>query len=103
MTTQEESAMHIFVGNLPFPTTEDELRQLCAPYGLVVSVRIPMYLHTGRARGFGFVDMPDDAEAHAAIAGLQGVTLGGRPLRVEEPHPREGRRPRGEGQEWPRW
>jgi len=90
--------MTIFVGNMPWAMTEEDLHQLFKRYGLVASVRIATDHTTGRARGFGFVEMPDDAEAEAAIAGLHGTMFEGRPLTVNESHPRGGdtrsRRPR---------
>ena len=90
--------MTIFVGNMPWAMTEEDLHQLFKRYGLVASVRIATDRTTGRSRGFGFVEMPDDGEAEAAIAGLNGTTLEGRPLTVNEARPRGGdtrsRRPR---------
>ena len=84
--------MQIFVSNLAWATTEDELHQLFEPYGIVESVRIITDRDTGRARGFGFVEMPDIAEAQAAIDGLNGTLLGGRQLMVNEAREREERR-----------
>jgi len=103
--TNEDGTMHIFVGNLPWTTTEDELRHLFYGYGTVESVRIMTDRETGRSRGFGFVEMPDASQAQAAIAGLHGTALGGRPLTVNEARPREERRPRddGDGRRRPRW
>ena len=69
--------MHIFVGNLAFTTTEEELAQLFHPYGEIASVRIMTDRDTGRSQGFGFVEMPNAMEANAAIAGLDGTSLGG--------------------------
>jgi RNA recognition motif-containing protein len=86
--------MRIFVGNLAFTTTEDELRQRFEPYGIVERVQIMTDREIGRPRGFGFVEMPDASAARAAIAGLQGTPLGGRTLSVNEARPREERRPR---------
>jgi RNA recognition motif-containing protein len=84
--------MQIFVSNLAWATTEDELHQLFEAYGHVESVRIITDRDTGRARGFGFVEMPNSAEAQAAIDGLHGTVLGGRPLTVNEAREREERR-----------
>jgi cold-inducible RNA-binding protein len=97
--------MNIYVTNLAYTTTEEELSQLFEPYGSVDSVRIITDRETGRSRGFGFVEMPDATEARAAIAGLNGTALGGRTLTVDEARPREERRPRddGEGRRRPRW
>src|SRR5678816_2319440 len=97
--------MNIYVTNLAYTTTEEELSQLFEPYGSVESVRIITDRETGRSRGFGFVEMPDATEARAAIAGLNGTSLGGRALTVNEARPREERRPRddGDGRRRPRW
>jgi RNA recognition motif-containing protein len=89
--TPEESVMNIFVGNLAFTTTEEELALLFHPYGVINRVRIVQDGATGRSRGFGFVEMPDASEAQAALASLQGTTLGGRALTVTQAHPREER------------
>jgi RNA recognition motif-containing protein len=72
--------VHIFVGNLAFTTTEQDLRQLFEPYGTVDTIRIMTDRDTGRARGFGFVEMPDSRAAQDAIAGLNGTPLAGRTL-----------------------
>jgi cold-inducible RNA-binding protein len=97
--------MRIFIANFSFTTTEDELERLFEPYGIVNRTQIITDRDTGRSRGFGFVEMPDVAEAQAAIEGLQGVMLGGRTLTVNEARPREGedrpRRPQDERR--PRW
>jgi RNA recognition motif-containing protein len=91
--------MRIFVGNLAFTTTEEELRRLFEPSGIVERVQILTDRETGHSRGFGFVEMPHTAEAQAALDGLQGATLGGRTFTVNEARPREGQeRPRR-----PRW
>jgi RNA recognition motif-containing protein len=74
--------MHIFIGNLEFSATEQDIRQLFAPYGAVDTVRIMTDRETGRPRGFGFVEMSDETAARAAITGLQGTALGGRTLSV---------------------
>ena len=84
--------MNIYVGNLSFNATEDEVRQLFEAYGAVDQVNIITDRETGRPRGFGFVEMPDSTAAKAAIAGLQGTDLGGRTLTVNEAKPREPRR-----------
>ena len=91
--------MNIFVGNLAFTTTDQELRACFEAYGTVDTVRIMADRDTGRARGFGFVEMPNAIEARAAIAGLQGTTLGGRALTVSEARQREERG----GPRRPRW
>ncbi len=84
----------IYVGNLPHATSENELQNLFANYGEVVSAQIITDRATGRSKGFGFVEMSNDAEAQAAIEALNGSELGGRPLTVNEAKPRE-ERPRG--------
>ena len=86
--------MRIFVGNLDWGTTEEDLAQLFHPYGDIVSVQILTDRNTRRSRGFGFVEIPDTTEAQAAIAGLNGRELGGRFLTVSEARPPEARRPR---------
>ena len=84
--------MNIFVGNLAYSATEDALRQLFEAYGEVGKVNVITDRETGRPRGFGFVEMPDNSAAKAAIAGLQGKDLGGRTLNVNEAKPRAPRR-----------
>lgn len=79
--------MRIYVGNLPFRTTQDELRDLFAQHGVVNDCVIPQDRETGRSRGFGFVDM-DDQDGHGAIEALDGADLDGRALRVNEARPR---------------
>lgn len=83
----------IYVGNLPWSATEDEIRSLFSPYGSVTSVNLVTDRETGRARGFGFVEMSAD-EATAAIQALEGASLGGRSLRINEAQPRAPRQPR---------
>lgn len=80
----------IYVGNLPFTATEEQVEQLFAAHGEVVSVALPTDRETGRPRGFGFVEMEKDAAA-AAIRALDGTDFGGRNLRVNEAEPRENR------------
>ena len=86
----------IYTGNLPFSSTEDEVRDLFEQYGNVLSVNLVNDRETGRPRGFGFVEMEDE-EAEAAIAGLDGVNFGGRNLKVNEARPRPDRGHRGGG------
>ena len=73
----------IYVGNLPFSATEQDIRELFAQHGNVDSVALPNYRETGRPRGFGFVEM-SQADAARAIQAVNGQNLGGRPLRVNE-------------------
>jgi cold-inducible RNA-binding protein len=86
----------LFVGNMSFQTTEAELRELFAPFGQVTRIHMAMDRETGRARGFAFVEMPNDAEAAQAMTGLDGKEVGGRNLKVNEARPKgEGGPPRG--------
>ncbi len=85
--------MNIYVGNLPFNISEDEIRDAFEQYGAVDSARIIMDKFTNRSRGFGFVEMPDGDEAQAAIDTLHESQLGGRSLVVNEARPRTERRP----------
>jgi len=84
--------VNIFVGNLAYSATEDDLRQRFEQYGVVDKVNVITDRDTGRAKGFGFVEMPDTAAAKAAIQGLQGKELDGRTLTVNEAKPRAPRR-----------
>ena len=84
--------MNIYVGNLSYGMSEDELRDAFGAFGQVSSVKILMDRETGRSRGFGFVEMPNSKEAESAIAQLNGKDVGGRPLRINEARPREPRR-----------
>jgi RNA recognition motif-containing protein len=86
---------NIFVGNLSFATTEDSVRSLFESYGTVERVSIVTDRDTGQPRGFGFVEMTDDAEAEKAIAALNGRELGGRDLNVNEARPKADRGPGG--------
>ncbi|XHC25048.1 MAG: RNA recognition motif domain-containing protein [Phycisphaerales bacterium] len=81
----------LYVGNLPFRSTEDELRDLFGQHGEVSSASIVMDRETGRSRGFAFVEMSDDGDAETAINALNGYSLGGRALVVNEARPREER------------
>lgn len=86
---------NLFVGNLSFQTSESDLRELIEPFGQVTRVHIAKDRETGRARGFAFVEMPNDEEAARAIAALNGKEVGGRNLNVNEARPRtEGSSPR---------
>src|SRR5689334_25050291 len=86
----------LFVGNMSFRTTEADLTALFQPFGQIGRIHIVTDRETGRARGFAFVEMPNDAEAANAIAALDGKPLGGRNLKVNEARPK-GDRPRGNG------
>ena len=84
--------MNIYVGNLSYGMSEDELRDAFGAFGEVSSVKILMDRETGRSRGFGFVEMPNQSEGETAIAQLNGKDVGGRALRINEARPREQRR-----------
>lgn len=86
--------MKIYVGNLAYSVTEDDLRNAFEQHGGVSSVAIIMDRDTGRSKGFGFVEMEDNAKAKEAIAALNETELGGRAMRINEARPREERRPR---------
>ena len=91
--------MNIFVGHLALTTTEQDLCQLFEFYGTVETIRIMTDRETGRSRGFGFVEMPDNRAAQTAIDALNGTSLAGRVFTVNAARPRESRRePR-----QPRW
>jgi len=93
--------MKIYVGNLPFTTGEDELRELFAPFGNPSSATVVTDRMSGRSRGFGFVEMDDPEQAKAAIAALNGREIGGRALTVNEARP-QGERSGGGGGRGPR-
>ncbi len=86
--------MNIYVGNLSFEVTDDDLRQLFAAYGEVESANVIKDRFSGESRGFGFVEMPAKKDADAAIAALNGTDLKGRSITVNEAKPKA---PRGEG------
>lgn len=96
----KERHMNIYVGNLPFESTEDELQVSFTEYGEVSTARVITDRMTGRSRGFGFVEMPNNDEAEAAIKGMNGKDMGGRQLTVNEARPREDS---GSGNSKPRW
>jgi RNA recognition motif-containing protein len=83
-------AKTIYIGNLPWSATEDDLTQLVAPHATVLSSRVATDRETGRSRGFGFVEVQDD-QLEQAIEALQNVEMGGRILTVNEARPREPR------------
>ncbi len=87
----------IYVGGLPYATTEQQLSDLFAAHGTVASARIITDKFTGQSRGFGFVEMSSDAEAQTAITALNGTQLGGRTLTVNEARPQEPRSGGGRG------
>jgi cold-inducible RNA-binding protein len=83
--------MNIFVGSLSFECTDRDLNSAFSAYGAVDSARVITDRDTGQSRGFGFVEMPDDNEARAAIEAMNGRDLLGRPIKVNEARPREER------------
>ena len=89
--------MNIYVGNLPFEIDDAELERTFTPYGEVSSARVIQDRFSGRSRGFGFVEMADNAKAEEAIQALNGKDFNGRPLTVNEAKPREDRRGGGGG------
>ena len=92
--------MNLYVGNLPYRITEDQLRQAFEEYGEVVSCTIIKDKMTGQSKGFGFLEMPDHSAAEAAISGWNGRDMMGRKLNVNEARPRTGGGgPRGNGRE----
>ncbi len=82
---------NLFVGNMSFQTTESDLRALFEPFGQITRVHIAMDRETGRARGFAFVEMPNDGEAAKAMTALDGKEVGGRALKVNEARPKSER------------
>jgi RNA recognition motif. (a.k.a. RRM, RBD, or RNP domain) len=92
----EESSMgnKLYVGNLPYTVRDEDLQQAFGEFGAITSAKVMMERDTGRSKGFGFVEMGNDAEAQAAIAGMNGQSLGGRSITVNEARPMEARPPR---------
>jgi len=87
----------LYVGNLPYSFRDQDMEQAFGQYGSVASAKVMMERDTGRSKGFGFVEMSSDAEAQAAISGLNGHDVGGRNLVVNEARPMESRAPRSGG------
>lgn len=84
----------LYVGNLPYSVRDEDLQQSFGQFGAVTSAKVMMERDTGRSKGFGFVEMASDAEAQAAINGMNGQSLGGRSVVVNEARPMEARPPR---------
>ena len=84
----------LYVGNLPYTVRDEDLQQSFSEFGSVTSAKVMMERDTGRSKGFGFVEMGSDAEAQAAISGMNGQSLGGRSVTVNEARPMEARPPR---------
>jgi len=87
----------LYVGNLPYSVRDSDLEQAFGQFGAVTSAKVMMERDTGRSKGFGFVEMGSDAEAQAAISGMNGQPLGGRSVVVNEARPMESRPPRSGG------
>jgi len=84
----------LYVGNLPYTVRDEDLQQSFSEFGSVTSAKVMMERDPGRSKGFGFVEMGSDAEAQAAIQGMNGQSLGGRSVTVNEARPMEARPPR---------
>jgi cold-inducible RNA-binding protein len=84
----------LYVGNLPYSVRDEDLQSSFSEFGSVSSAKVMMERDTGRSKGFGFVEMGNDAEAQAAISGMNGQSLGGRSITVNEARPMEARPPR---------
>src|ERR1700743_3696624 len=83
--------MNIYVSNLSFNVQDEDLREFFAPYGEVASAKVIMDRVSNQSRGFGFIEMPDEAASKRAIAGLDGSTVENRTIKVNEARPREER------------
>ena len=84
----------LYVGNLPYTVRDEDLQQSFGQFGAVTSAKVMMERDTGRSKGFGFVEMANDAQAQAAINGMNGQPMGGRSITVNEARPMEARSPR---------
>lgn len=89
--SKKDILMNIYLGNLSYRSTETDIQSAFENFGTVSSVNIIKDRETGRSKGFGFVEMPNDDEAHAAIEGLNGTDMGGRNINVNAARPREER------------
>ena len=94
---RQEIALKIYVGNMPYSASSEELEELFKQYGHVAEANVIMDRETGRSKGFGFVDMPNQSEAAEAVDALNSSQMQGRTLRVSEARPRNDRGPRGGG------
>jgi len=83
--------MRLYVGNIPYTATVDELRAMFEVHGAVVDVHLPTDRETGRPRGFAFVEMSDDSAGQAAVEALNGTDVGGRTILVDQAHERPSR------------
>lgn len=95
--------MNIYVGNLAYGVTEDDLRQAFAQFGTVASANVITDKFSGQSKGFGFVEMPDNSQAEAAIQALNDTALKGRNMKVNQARPREARPARSGGGGGGRW
>lgn len=95
--------MKMYVGNLAFSTTDDELQTAFSEFGAVASATVISDRETGRSKGFGFVEMNNDEEAKAAMSALDGKAFGGRNIKVNEARPKEDRPARGGSRGGNRW
>ncbi len=86
----------LYVGGLPFATTDEDLQQLFAEFGTVASAKVIFDRETGRSKGFGFVEFENDDEGKAAEAAMNGKDVGGRSINVNEARPMQPRPPRGD-------
>jgi len=86
--------MNIYVGNLAYSVTEDDLREAFSAYGELASVAVVTDRYSGQSKGFGFVEMPDNSQADAAIKALNDTALKGRNIKVNQAKPRGDRPPR---------
>ena len=80
--------MKLYIGNLSYSTTEDEIKELMAPFGTADSIQLIKDRHTGQSKGFGFIEMNDNSEADAAIKGLNETNFKGRKLKLNQAQPR---------------
>ena len=87
-------AVNIYVGNLSYQASDEDLRAAFEPFGQVTTARVIKDRETGRSRGFGFVEMPNADEARKAVAGVNNQDVAGRPVRVNEARPRDDGPPR---------
>lgn len=87
--------MNIYVGNLPYEVTDEDLKSLFDDFGEIHNAKVIMDRETGRSRGFGFVEMPEQEDGEAAIQALNELDFQGRKLKVNEARPRSEQRPRG--------
>ncbi|WP_013322521.1 RNA recognition motif domain-containing protein [Gloeothece verrucosa] len=85
--------MSIYVGNLPYQVTQDDIKEVFGEYGTVKQVKLPIDRESGRVRGFAFVDLDSDAEETKAIEALDGAEWMGRELKVSKARPRQDKRP----------